>query len=67
MRGFFLANGFSGHGVMHAPATGKILSDLILTGKTELIDASLLSLTRFAEGRLIHETAYCSCKKELNI
>src|ERR1700728_3990491 len=55
--GFFLANGFSGHGVMHAPATGKILSDLILTGKTELIDASLLTLTRFADGRLIHETA----------
>jgi sarcosine oxidase subunit beta len=55
--GFFLANGFSGHGVMHAPATGKILSDLILTGKTELIDVSLLSLSRFAEGRLIHETA----------
>lgn len=55
--GFFLANGFSGHGVMHAPATGKILSDLILTGKTGLIDASLLGLSRFAEGRLIHETA----------
>src|SRR5271154_5402171 len=55
--GFFLANGFSGHGVMHAPATGKILSDLILTGKTDLIDASLLNLSRFAEGRLIHETA----------
>jgi len=55
--GFFLANGFSGHGVMHAPATGKILSDLILTGKTDLIDASLLNFTRFAEGRMIHETA----------
>jgi len=55
--GFFLANGFSGHGVMHAPATGKILSDLILTGKTDLIDATLLDLARFAEGRLIHETA----------
>ncbi len=55
--GFFLANGFSGHGVMHAPATGKILSDLILTGKTDLIDASLLDLARFSEGRLIHETA----------
>jgi sarcosine oxidase, subunit beta len=55
--GFFLANGFSGHGVMHAPATGKILSDLILEGNTDLIDASLLSLGRFAEGRLIHETA----------
>ena len=55
--GFFLANGFSGHGVMHAPATGKILSDLILTGETDLIDASLLNLARFAEGRMIHETA----------
>jgi sarcosine oxidase subunit beta len=55
--GFFLANGFSGHGVMHAPATGKILSDLILTGKTDLIDARLLDLARFAEGRTIHETA----------
>lgn len=55
--GFFLANGFSGHGVMHAPATGKILSELILTGNTGLIDASLLNFSRFAEGRMIHETA----------
>ncbi len=55
--GFFLANGFSGHGVMHAPATGKILSDLILTGKCDLVDASLLGLSRFAEGRMIQETA----------
>jgi sarcosine oxidase subunit beta len=55
--GFFLANGFSGHGVMHAPATGKILSDLILTGKTDLVDASLLGLSRFAEGKMIEETA----------
>ncbi|MGA2004393.1 MAG: FAD-dependent oxidoreductase [Terriglobales bacterium] len=55
--GFFFANGFSGHGVMHAPATGKILSDLILTGKTDLISASLLNFSRFAEGRTIHETA----------
>jgi sarcosine oxidase, subunit beta len=55
--GFFLANGFSGHGVMHAPATGKILSDLILTGRTDLVDVSLLGLSRFAEGRMIEETA----------
>jgi sarcosine oxidase, subunit beta len=55
--GFFLANGFSGHGVMHAPATGKILSDLILTGKTDLIDPDLLNLARFSKDRLIHETA----------
>jgi sarcosine oxidase subunit beta len=55
--GFYFANGFSGHGVMHAPATGTILSDLILSGKTDLIDASLLNFSRFAEGRTIHETA----------
>ena len=55
--GFFLANGFSGHGVMHAPATGKILADLVLTGKTDLIDVKLLDLNRFTEGRMIHETA----------
>jgi glycine/D-amino acid oxidase-like deaminating enzyme len=55
--GFYFANGFSGHGVMHAPATGKILSDLILNGGNDLIDASLLNFSRFAEGRMIHETA----------
>ena len=55
--GFFCANGFSGHGVMHAPATGKVVSDLILKGTTGLIDARLLSFSRFAEGRLLTETA----------
>jgi sarcosine oxidase subunit beta len=57
MPGFFLANGFSGHGVMHAPATGKILSDLILDGRSNLIDASVLNLARFAESRMIEERA----------
>jgi sarcosine oxidase subunit beta len=56
--GFFLANGFSGHGVMHAPATGKILSDLILEGKTRIVsDVSVLGFERFATGNLLHETA----------
>ena len=55
--GFFLANGFSGHGVMHSPATGRILADLIVHGKSDLIDTSVLGLDRFAAGRLIHETA----------
>ncbi len=57
VRGFFLANGFSGHGVMHAPSTGKILSDLILTGSTNIVNPELLSLNRFATGRLLEETA----------
>ena len=56
--GLYLANGFSGHGVMHAPATGKIVSDLILHGKTEVVDdASVLGFDRFAKGALLHETA----------
>ncbi len=57
VEGLFFANGFSGHGVMHAPATGKIVSDLVLKGSTELVDAKLLDLARFAEGRMIEETA----------
>jgi sarcosine oxidase subunit beta len=56
--GFFLANGFSGHGVMHSPATGKILADLILQGKTDVVDdVSVLAFERFARGELLHETA----------
>jgi sarcosine oxidase subunit beta len=57
VKGLFFANGFSGHGVMHAPATGKIVSDLILRGATDVIDARVLRPGRFAAGELIHETA----------
>jgi glycine/D-amino acid oxidase-like deaminating enzyme len=55
--GFFLANGFSGHGVMHAPATGKVIADLIVNGKTDVIDARVVRLGRFGAGEMIHETA----------
>jgi sarcosine oxidase, subunit beta len=56
--GFFLANGFSGHGVMHSPATGKILADLILQGKTSVVDdVTVLGFERFVRGELLHETA----------
>jgi sarcosine oxidase, subunit beta len=57
VRGFFLANGFSGHGVMHSPATGKILSDLILKRSTDIVDPNALSIERFAAGRLLEEAA----------
>lgn len=57
VEGFYCANGFSGHGVMHSPATGRIVSDLILRGQSDVIDADLLSPARFAEGRMIHESA----------
>jgi sarcosine oxidase subunit beta len=52
----FYACGFSGHGVMHSPATGKIVADLIVKGSTDLIDVGILNVRRFAEGRSIQET-----------
>jgi len=56
--GFYAANGFSGHGVMHAPASGKIVADLITTGSTKVVDnVSVLSPSRFKSGELLHETA----------
>jgi sarcosine oxidase subunit beta len=57
VKGLFFANGFSGHGVMHSPASGRITADLILQGQSNLIDTTLLQLERFAEGRLLEETA----------
>ena len=55
--GLHFANGFSGHGVMHSPATGRIVADLILHGESKVVDASILNVRRFAEGRAIEETA----------
>jgi len=56
VKGLFFANGFSGHGVMHSPATGRITADLIL-GKSSFVDPAPLGIERFAEGRLLEETA----------
>lgn len=55
--GLYFANGFSGHGVMHAPATGRVVSELILHGEPRAVDASPLGPERFAEGRPLKETA----------
>lgn len=53
--GFFAACGFSGHGVMHAPATGQLMAELLLDGRTSL-DISCLRLARFKEGKSMVET-----------
>jgi sarcosine oxidase subunit beta len=55
--GLYFVNGFSGHGVMHAPASGRIAADLILKGNSDLIDTRSLGVERFSEGRLLEETA----------
>lgn len=57
VRGLYLANGFSGHGVMHSPATGRMVSEMIMLGRSRSIDATPLRAERFAEGGLLEETA----------
>ena len=49
----FLATGFSGHGIMHAPAAGLAMSELILTNKFQTID-----LARFGLARIVEEKPY---------
>ncbi len=58
IEGLYFANGFSGHGVMHSPATGRALAEIILDGKASFLDVSCLSLDRFAMDKLLHETAF---------
>ncbi len=55
MDGFWVVGGFSGHGFMHGPIAGKLMSEFILSGEAQTVDVSMLDLERFAEGRLIHE------------
>jgi sarcosine oxidase subunit beta len=57
VEGLYFANGFSGHGVMHSPATGLILADLIVKGSTDLIDPRMFDYARFAENRRIEDAA----------
>jgi glycine/D-amino acid oxidase-like deaminating enzyme len=53
--GLLMATGFSGHGVMLAPAAGKLISELIRLGRYETLDASAYGLERFATGQLIDD------------
>lgn len=48
---FFVACGFSGHGLMHAPAVGRALSELIADGRFETIDLSRLGYQRVLDGK----------------
>lgn len=58
VEGLYFANGFSGHGVMHSPATGRALAEIIIDGEASFMDVSCLHIDRFAKGELLHETAF---------
>jgi glycine/D-amino acid oxidase-like deaminating enzyme len=51
----FFANGFSGHGLQHAPGVGRALSELILYGEYRSLDLSRFRFQRFASGELLVE------------
>jgi sarcosine oxidase subunit beta len=53
--GLFFVNGFSGHGVMHSPAAGRMAADIIMKGSCGLFEGSALRATRFTDGPTIHE------------
>lgn len=48
----YLVNGSSGHGVMHAPALGQLLAEVICDGTASSLDVRALRPGRFAEGDL---------------
>lgn len=56
IRNFFFANGFSGHGLMHAPAVGRGIAELIVHNGFRTLDLSDLGYDRIAEGRPFAET-----------
>jgi sarcosine oxidase subunit beta len=45
----YLINGSSGHGVMHAPALGHLLAEIVCEGSASTLDVSALRPGRFAE------------------
>jgi sarcosine oxidase subunit beta len=55
LEGFTIVAGFSGHGFMHGPVAGKLMTEYILDGKFQTVDVSMLDLARFKEGRPIRE------------
>ncbi|MEK7747900.1 MAG: FAD-binding oxidoreductase [Nitrospirota bacterium] len=56
LQGFYIAAGFSGHGVMHSPATGQVMAEIIVNGLAETLDPTPLSLERFTEGKMLNES-----------
>jgi glycine/D-amino acid oxidase-like deaminating enzyme len=55
MRGLFLANGFSGHGLQQGPAVGRYICERILELPVSL-DLSIFGPERILEGRPLSET-----------
>jgi sarcosine oxidase subunit beta len=56
--GLVVATGFSGHGFMQSPATGQVVSELVLDGEAHTVDVSTLTADRFERGEALEETYF---------
>ncbi len=54
LKGFYLANGFSGHGLQQAPAVGRYITELILATPPSL-DLSIFNPRRILENTPLSE------------
>lgn len=54
-QGFTVVAGFSGHGFMHGPVAGLLVSELVLHGAAHTLDLHQLRFSRFSEGDLVRE------------
>lgn len=52
---YFAAVGFSGHGLQHAPAVGRALRELLLTGRYQTLDLSRMGYARVLENRPLED------------
>ncbi len=50
-----IATGFSGHGIMHAPATGRAVTELILGGRYESLDLTCFGWPRIPANKPYRE------------
>lgn len=49
LENYYIATGFSGHGLMHSPAVGRALAELIQYGEFRAIDLTRMGLARIRE------------------
>lgn len=55
LENFLFANGFSGHGLQHAPGIGRAISEFLLFGEYRTLDLHRFGFQRFAQNTPLRE------------